>query len=68
MQAPEQPLYVGWHRPNRREPWCQVCSADDERLCWRLLLDRGRGGEKVVLLRGRHPADRQAKPADRGTP
>jgi hypothetical protein len=52
--------WTGWQRLPRGR-WRAVVQAESEAACWRLLLDRTGGGEKAVLLTGRHPRHRRQR-------
>lgn len=54
--------HVGWIREGQSK-WLVVCSADDERECWRLLLafeSRAKFTERLVND-GRHPEESRRK-------
>jgi hypothetical protein len=50
--------FIGWYRPNRRQPWRPVVQSDDERDCLSKLLNE-LPGDKLVLPAGRDPNQRE---------
>jgi hypothetical protein len=52
----DTPAFVGWHRPGPFWPWQRLVAAATYDAAWAALLGEVRGGDKVVLRSGEHPA------------
>ena len=50
-----EPIFCGWHRPNRSSPWMRVLSARGEKFACRALILAGLVGELAVRPEGELP-------------